>query len=200
MNFRLTIILAVVLLVIGGVVYLGQKNRNSSGSSGGEERPYVYRLDADRINRLSVEHLGTKVGFVYDGTKWVFDDAERTATFADRFGGMKYLLQGPRADRVLEGEIENAANYGLDPPESTVTITESGGRSIVLHFGDLNADQTNQYVSLEGSNDIFMIHQSWTSLLTRLVTEPPYEPTPEPLPEEFLTPTLEESLTPTPTP
>jgi hypothetical protein len=199
MNFRLTIILAVVLLIIGGVVYLGQQGRNTS-SVGGEERPFVYRLDADRINRLSVEHLGTKIGFVSVGTVWVFDDAEQTATFADRFGGLKYILAGPRADRVLDGELDNAAEYGLDPPQSKVTIIETGGRSIVLHFGDLNADQTNQYVSLEGSTDVFMIHESWTTLLTRLVTEPPYEPTLEPLPEEFLTPTPDESLTPTPTP
>ena len=50
MNIRLTMILAVVLLVIAGVAYLGFRGgSNSNNNEGGEDRSFAYRLNADHI-------------------------------------------------------------------------------------------------------------------------------------------------------
>jgi hypothetical protein len=190
LNVRLTIILAVVLAVIAGVVYLGQwGGGDSEDDTGGETRAFVYRMNADNIVHISIKHGELDYTFkrVEDG--WVFEDAEQTPTNPDRLTGMQYVLAGPRADIVLEGEIANASEYGLDDPETIVEIADAQGLGFHLEFGNMNVDHSLQYVSLEGSEDVFLIHSSWTSVIANLAIEAPYIPTPD-IPPEFLeTPT-----------
>jgi hypothetical protein len=197
-NFRLTIILAIVLLIIGGIVFLAQKDRGNSGSTTKEDRPFVYKVEADKIARVSIETGERKVAFIRTASGWTFDDAEQTPVDQNRFGGMQYLLAGPRADRVLENEMGDPSKYGFDKALALVTITDKSGNSFLLKFGDYNADRQAQFVSLGGVEDVYLIHSSWTEVVTRLATEPPYIPTP--VPEEELLATLTPEVTPTPTP
>ncbi len=195
MNIRLTIILAVVLAVIAGVVYLGQWGGGDSGDdTGGETRPFAYRMNADNIVRISVTHGEMDYTLIRTEDGWIFDDADQTPANPDRLTGMQYVLAGPRADIVLEGEMANASEYGLDDPETVVEIADAQGMGFHLEFGDMNVDHSLQYVSLEGSEDVFLIHSSWTNVITDLARNAPYIPTPEIPPELLETPTL----TPTP--
>ena len=175
MNYRLIAVLAVVLVVLAGVVYLGLRGRGASNGTGGEERPYTYRINPDNIVGIGVKHLDQSVEFIRTEDGWVFDDAEKTPVDQNRFGGMQYLLAGPRADRVLEDEMGEAEKYGLTEPETITTITDRLEQKFILEFGDYNADRSLQYVHLHGSDDVFLIQSAWTDVVTRLATEPPYE-------------------------
>ena len=193
MNVRLTIILAVVLAVIAGVVYLGQWGGGDSGDgTEGETRSFVYRMNADNIVRVSIAHGELDYTLIRNEDGWVFDDADQTPANPDRLTGMQYVLAGPRADIMLEGEMANMGEYGLDDPETVVDITDAQGMGFHLEFGNMNVDHSLQYVSLGGSEDVFLIHSSWTSVVANLAIEAPYIPTPE-IPPELLE-------TPTPTP
>jgi hypothetical protein len=190
LNVRLTIILAVVLAVIAGVVYLGQWGGGDPGEgTEGETRAFVYRMNADNITRVSIKHGDLDYTLIHSEDGWFFDDADQTPANPNRLTGMQYVLAGPRADIVLEGEIANASEYGLDDPETVVEISDAQGLGFHLEFGNMNVDHSLQYVSLEGSEDVFLIHSSWTSVIANLAIEAPYIPTPD-IPPEFLeTPT-----------
>jgi hypothetical protein len=180
--------------VIAGVVYLGKwGGGDPEGETGGETRPFVYRMNADNIAHISIKHGDLDYTFNRVEGGWIFDDAEQTPTNPDRLTGMQYVLAGPRADVVLEGEMVNASEYGLDDPQTVVEITDAKNNGFHLEFGNMNVDHSLQYVSMRGSEDVFMIHSSWTSVIANLAIDAPYIPTPE-IPPEFL-----ETPTPTPT-
>ena len=173
MSLRLTIALAIILLVLGGFVYFTQRDRSEPAER--DERPFIYHVNPDGIVGINVKYQDDEVGFVLTEEGWVFDDAEGAPVDMQRFGGMTYLLSGPKADRTLEAPVDLAL-YGLDEPQGTVTIVHRNMQPIVLYLGALNTDRTQRFIRLQGVSDVYLVHSSWTQVLTRLATEPPHIP------------------------
>jgi hypothetical protein len=185
-------ILAVVLIVIAGVAYLGIRGGTNSDDNGeGEQRSFAYRLNADHIVQFTVTHGVEAVTYlrvpseVDDSMIWVFDDEDRTPADMVRLTGIQYILAGPRADKRFEDEISNATQYGLDEPVTLIDIQDRSGGIIHLELGDFNVDRSLQYVSVQGDPDVYMIHESWTRLISGFATDPAYIPTPEPIPTDI---------------
>lgn len=174
MSFRLTIALAIILLVLGGFVYFAQLGRSQEESEP-DKRPFIYKVNPDAIVGIKVKYQDQEVSFVKTEAGWVFDEPEATPVDMQRFGGMAYLLGGPRAERVLEEPVDLSI-YGLDEPQGTVTVVNRNLPPIVLELGDLNADRTEQFVKRQDDPQVFLVHATWTDVLIRLATEPPYPP------------------------
>jgi len=121
-----------ILLVLGGFVYFAAQR--GSEPTERDERPFIYKVNPDAIVGIKVEYQDHEVGFVLTEEGWVCDDAEDTPVDTQRFGGMAYLLSGPKADR------------------------------------------TQRFIHRQDDPQVFMVHSSWTDVLTRLATEPPYPP------------------------
>ncbi|MDP3063366.1 MAG: DUF4340 domain-containing protein [Chloroflexota bacterium] len=187
MNVRLTIMLILALALVGGFVYFNQINKPSKPA---DERPLFYKVEMDDIAHITIESGGNKVAFTYTADRtWVFDDAERTPVAMDRFAGTTLLLSGPRAERLVQKQMDDPAKYGLDKPLSTIEVKLKNGRTFTLYLGNFNVDGSEQYAQLAGSPGLYLVVTSWTSVVTRFANDPPV-PTPEPTfpPEETPTP------------
>ena len=176
MNIRLTILLVFVLILFGGTYLWFQFNQDSERTP---EQDWLYRLDDDSIVHIEVSNGGQTLN--YDkkpgGTKWfIQDEDEETEVFIDKWSGTPLLLSGPRVDRTLLEVVNDAAQYGLDPPKSVIKVTERSGLVYEFHMGDPTPDGENQYVLLVGSPKLFTVPQIWAEVINRLALEPPYPP------------------------
>ena len=179
MNFRISFILLVLVAVVGGYVLIFELQRQPETPP---KPPWFYDISSDDITGISVAYGGQQQSFVKKQQGWVFEDSEEPVDM-DRWGGITLLLSGPRTTRVVEEQIDNPAEYGLDPPQSYITVRLRDGRQIDILLGDNTPEGSMHYAQVVGYEPLFLIHSSWGEVLNRLVTEPPVIiPTPEPTP------------------
>ena len=176
MSFRISFILLVLVAVVGGYVLIFELQRLPVKEP---EPPFFYDVQPEAIARVSVTYQGVEQVFVRKDGAWLFE-ASGNPVNMDRWSGMTLLLSGPRAARVLRPEFNNPAEYGLDPPETTISLTLEGGQPIAILIGTKTPDSVSSYAQVVGFPQLLLVTSSWSDVITRLVTEPPVvTPTPE---------------------
>ena len=173
MNVRLSILLIAVLVLIGGSVLMTVALRTKEPK---ELQDWMYRVDMEDINSVSVIHKDEQVDYALEGDQWVIKGGEETPVFRDKWGGKILLLSGPRSSRTLADEIDDPSKYGLDSPQMKVQLVLKSGQLLNFQVGDPTPDKQNWYAQLVGSEKLFTVAGVWGEEIARLVTEPPYPP------------------------
>ncbi|MEX0761033.1 MAG: DUF4340 domain-containing protein [Dehalococcoidia bacterium] len=173
MSLRLSLVLVIILAYasIGTVLVL----KNPVGSDSTSQPPFFYRLDSEDIRHISIETGGEEIGWHYreDERRWYFDDLQDIPANLFRWGGITTLLGGPRTQRVLEETIDDPAVYGLDDPNTVISVTIRDGNTVTLHLGNETPDGGGNYAQVIGYPQLVLVDASWGFVLDRLVTEPP---------------------------
>ena len=174
MNVRLSIVLVVVLILVGGSVGITYGLRDKEPE---EKDPYLYRVNFQNIQAIQIAHGGEQISFATDdGEKWVIKDGEDTPVFREKWSGITFLLSGPRCDRAISEVIDDPAVYGLDDPQTTVQLTDTSGQVLVFHLGDVTPDGNAWYARLEGDDRLCSLAAVWGEVVSELVVSPPYPP------------------------
>ena len=197
MNIRLTILLVFVLALFGALALWFKPWEQDAPR---EEEPWAWRIDDDAIVRVEVTHHGKAGGSIEcsDETisltdevqtvafdkdlgrgKWfIVEGGQREEVYQERWAGTPLLLSGPKVDRVLGQTIENPAQYGLDPPETVIVITEETGLAYEFWLGNLTPDTGYSYMRLVGDNQLLTVPEVWARVVNCLVVRPPVIPPP----------------------
>ncbi len=174
MNIRLTILLIIVLLLFGGTFVGVILTRDPEPR---QEQAWLWRVDDNSLVNILVTYEGETIEYQKreGGVRWfiIEEDRERQV-YQDKWSGTPLLLSGPRVNRTLADEMEDPAQYGLDPPITVVRLTERTGRQYEAHLGLETPDGLNQYARLVGSPKLFSVPQIWARVVNRLVFQPPY--------------------------
>ena len=180
MRLRNILILLVILLALGGYFYFTNRPEPPPPP---ETRLFVWLLEMEDITHIEIElpREGRSQAFIKikEGDKfpWYFDNPQRSAVDAQRWGGgIPLLLSGPGANRVIAENTteEKLAEFGLTQPQMKITLTLENGESLNITVGNRTPDGLNFYVQAPDSNDVALVDFTWYGVLERLVKEPPY--------------------------
>ena len=177
MNVRLTILLVVLLIVIGGLVGITQVLRSGAEPERGER---LYRLNYTELVGVNISMDEEKITFVRDGDDWFIKDEGSGANVPVdevRWSGVPFLLGDPRVTENLTEigeELGDLTVYGLDPPRGKIMLTPSGGQPIEIQLGDLTPTENGYYAKVADIDVLYIMHNTWVDVMARLVTEPPY--------------------------
>jgi hypothetical protein len=84
------------------------------------------------------------------------------------------------ASQVITG-VTDLAQYGLDPPELTVTLTISDGQKIILYTGAETPVDNNRYLRpAVADHSVYVVFGFAIDDLRRLLDDPPLTPVPRP--------------------
>ena len=197
MNIRLTILLVFVLALFGALALWFKPWETQAPP---EDEPWAWRIDDDAIVHIEVTNRGevgrslecsddtisvpeAEINVVYDkdlgrGKWYIVDGEERSEVYHDQWAGTPLLLSGPKVNRVLSQTVENAAQYGLDPPESVIVITEETGLSYEFWLGNETPDEGYSYMQLVGDSQLLTVPEVWARVVNCLAVNPPYVPPP----------------------
>jgi len=172
MNLRLSILLVVVLIIFGGTFLV---LRFTDPNDAGDPRIWLYRIDEGSIVKFEVVHQGEAVNYYRNpaGRTWYIEGNPDIPVFQQRWGGTPLLLSGPGTTRSLSDTIENPAEFGLEPPETAVTVIDRTGNEVVFHLGIPTPDNKNQYARLVGDKSLFTVPIEWAQVVNRLAIDPP---------------------------
>ena len=185
MSVRLTILLLVLLVVIGGLVGVTQVIRSgdddgSDSTAGLKER--LYRVSSEQLASFTVNMDDEAITFVHEGDEWFIQDnegGENAPVDPVRWGGIPLLVSGPSADKNLsdgDDEIGDPASFGLEPPRSKLNLTPFRGETIELLIGDPTPTEDGYYTKLADASTIYVTNSTWVEVVERLLTEPPFIP------------------------
>jgi Domain of unknown function (DUF4340) len=174
MNVRLSFLLVAVLIIFGGTFLVFNFTRAEEDPP---QQPWLYKVPDDTIVHIEVTYNG-QTG-IYNkkpgSNNWfIQEEGKETPVFIEKWSGTPLLLSGPQVQRVLAATIDNPADYGLEPPQTIVKVTERTGLTYEFHMGDTTPDGQNQYARLVGDPKLFTVPQIWAQVINRLATEPPY--------------------------
>jgi hypothetical protein len=173
MNLRLSILLVVILLIFGGTFLV---LRFTDSNEPKNESPWLYRIDEGDIIALELVYQGEEIAFFRSPASldWYIAGEPGVSpdipVFQQRWGGTPLL---PRVTRPLSDIIEDPAGFGLDPPETAVTVFDRYGNTIEFHLGIPTPDNQNQYARLVGDDSLFTVPIEWAQVVNRLAFDPP---------------------------
>jgi hypothetical protein len=177
MNLRLSILLVVVLVIFGGTFLV---LRFTDSNEAKQTSPWLYRIDEGDIIGLELVYKGDPVTYYRSPASldWYIaagpDDKADVPVFQQRWGGTPLLLSGPRVTRPLSDTIDDPAAFGLEPPETAVTVHDRYGNKVSFHLGIATPDKENQYARLVGDDTLFTVPIEWAEVVNRLAIDPPF--------------------------
>ncbi len=175
MNLRITFSAVIVLSVIAVVATFVTQSGTGEGEKA-PELPFFYTLAPDDIRHINIDtDLGeTDFTLQPDQRVWYFDDPEGIPVSHDRFGGMTFLLGGPKVQRILQEEVEDESVFGLSDPDLVVELSLRDGSSLAMELGDITPDGDGQYARMIGFPQMVLVDSSWGQVISRLVSDPPF--------------------------
>ncbi|MBI2886868.1 MAG: DUF4340 domain-containing protein [Chloroflexi bacterium] len=175
MSFKTTGILLLVLALLGSYAYLSVANKPPPVRP---QTPYVYSYEMTDIVRIEVRYQDRSISLLWDAEKgeWKYPDPARGEVDSVRVNGIRLLLSGPGARRVLLQERttpEQIREYGLANPQVAATIALKDGRVHRVLLGDRTPDGANYYTKNDNSDTIYLVDFTWGNELIRFINEPP---------------------------
>ena len=177
MNFKPTLILVCILILLAGAVYYfyltkpGQKQ---------EARPEIWSVDEGKIHHITIRlpHQKKRIAFFQDKEEhWRFDDETKQAVDLKRWGGIVILVSGPKSKRLIAEKVGDLVEFGLTDPQMAVTLGVKGRKDpLEILFGGQTPEEDHYYVKLKHSPPVYLIHSTYVQVLMRLVLEPPLPP------------------------
>jgi len=177
MNLRLSILLVVVLVIFGGTFLV---LRFTDSNEPKQTSPWLYRIDEGDIIGLELIYKGDPITYYRSPASldWYIAGLEEGTSdvpvFQQMWGGTPLLLSGPRVTRPLSDTIDDPAEFGLEPPETAITVHDRYGNQVSFHLGIPTPDNQNQYARLVGDDTLFTVPIEWAEVVNRLAIDPPY--------------------------
>ncbi len=176
MNVRLTILLAVLAAMIGSTWAIIEFTDLVFRGEPAQNEPWLYHIEETDITNIEVIYQDQVVEYARDSAsrQWMIVGDPSYPVFSHRWGGTPLLLSGPRVNRGLKQTIDDPSQYGLDPPESIVRVSDWAGNTFEFHMGIPTPDGDNQYVRLVGDNALYTVPAIWAQVVNRLAHDPPW--------------------------
>ena len=140
----------VILLIIGSIILL-----NSPNEEYGVNQMRLFSVSADQVKSINIDTPESDVkiyrgddGLLHiEGSDVPVDQgrAESIVTFA------AYMY----VTKEVEKDAEDLAKYGLEPPESVITVTLNDGTQYVINYGSLSTDRTARYLTLNDERTVY---------------------------------------------
>lgn len=160
---------AVIVLVVVVAAYFGITMWNKAeADKEDEDNASIQLLDvgADAIAKFSYKYNGETVTFVKEDGTWYLDSDREFPVKQTSIEGKLSSVASTTASRKIEISEDNLADYGLDEPVNTISITDSEGNETTFEIGDQNGTSSEYYCRLNGTNQVYMISSSLDSMMS----------------------------------
>ncbi|MBW2092172.1 MAG: DUF4340 domain-containing protein, partial [Deltaproteobacteria bacterium] len=144
-----------------------------------EEPPEIWSVEEKSIEKIDMRLPAEKksVSFIIGPDEyWDFNEPNRPPVDLKRWGGIVLLLTGPQSRRLVAQKMGNPSDFGLDRPQLIINLGIRDKDDLEIHVGDSTPNGDAFYVRVKGSDQLYMVDQTWMEVMTRLVREPPREP------------------------
>jgi hypothetical protein len=168
MKFRNTFAIAVLFLALAGYLYFVEKPRNQQEA----EQKKLLRFKPDDVSEVTLTYPDKQIVVKKTGAGWRL--LKPIEAGADQAAVQNLVRAVADADvkRTLEGDAKSLDVYGLDKPQSIVTLTLSNGKALPsIRVGKAAPVGFSAYVQLEGSTEVRIVPSVFETGMKREVKD-----------------------------
>ena len=164
-TFVILVIVLAVLAVLYAVINIATKKSEEKKEEEEEAAAiHLTEFETDDITSFTVEGTGTTVTFSKkeDGD-WIDENMPDTPLDQDQVENLIGKFAAADAESSFT-DYESLADYGLETPAYTVTLT-TDSETVVLFLGDKNEALTQYYLQKEGDDTVYLVSSTLYSAL-----------------------------------
>ncbi len=200
MSFRVTGIMLLVLVALGGVVWFSEfRDKGSAQATPADKaRPDIMKFDDKLTQKIEVTKTDQKISMDRpdDQSDWTLQPSGLPGDRV-RISSVLFRLASLQATRQVADAPTDLAQYGLDQPSITTTVSLSDGTTYTLQTGGKGPNDQATYVQRAGDPAVYLVPNQLATDLERLISDPPIQrPTPTPAPIPSPEPSPDASPTP----
>lgn len=154
--------------------------------------PYLrlFQLDDNPLVYIEVTEQDQQVAYGKIGagdSEWVILGPEEVEpsedpVSSDKWGDLPTMLSGPRVNDILVDDLDNPAEYGLDPPKTKIRLGMAAGADLEFYLGNSTPDGEHRYASVRDQTELYSMPNELAQRISELVTNPPFRPEDKPNP------------------
>ena len=157
MKFRSLLAAAMVLLVLGGLLWWSGHHKSTPKPN--PDQPAIVKVNPAAVERFTLEPRGGQpIVVARTGPRqWQIQSPGTYLASSNTVGGMLSTVSDLRAVRVIEQTPANLQMYGLSEPEFQLQIGETAGKTATVIFGDRAPAGGGVYAMVPGDARVFLV-------------------------------------------
>jgi Domain of unknown function (DUF4340) len=168
MKFRNTLAIAALFLALAGYLYFVEKPRQHEEA----EQKRLLRFKPDDVNQVTLTYPDKQIVVKKTGAGWRLQKPIEAGADQSAVQNLVHAVADAEVKRTLEGDAKALDIYGLDKPQSIVTLTLSNGQSLPsIRVGKAAPVGFSAYVQLEGSTDVRIVPSVFETGMKREVKD-----------------------------
>lgn len=150
---RLRLAGAAIFLAVLAIIYVLvlQADFNAEDAVEEEDTLSVLSVERDTIRTAWIENSQGTLRLMYDGEVWTSEDDPAFELNQDSVNALFNRLNPLEAIRDL-GEQEELADYGLEEPVITITVTLEDGQELTVYLGNEASDGNLYFMTSENGH------------------------------------------------
>jgi len=168
MNLRNLLILSLLVVLLGGYLYLYEYKKEKT-PSGDEKARMLTDLKGDQVGFLKVQRPEGGLCLAWTVGGWRMEEPLKDQADSSQVEALAKELAECVAIQVVEENSRNPAQYGLKQPRITVTMHKRGesGHRVTILLGDDEPINNGVYCMVEGRTSILLVANSLVARLTQ---------------------------------
>ncbi|PYR96417.1 MAG: hypothetical protein DMG16_27890, partial [Acidobacteria bacterium] len=168
MRFKGTTILFILLVILGGYVYLTEIRGKEERQKQEESKKKAFQVEQKDISEISLVYPERTIAAVKKGEKqWEITSPAGVQADPDEWESLaSNIPQIDRNDTVAQN-AQDLSSFGLKEPPVKVSARLKDGKTLEILFGSENPKKTYNYAKLANSNDVFLTGSNWSKTFTK---------------------------------
>ena len=155
----------ILVLLLGAYFLLRYLNLDEEDTEEEDAAETVFEIDADDISNIQIVSGENTFDFSHGDDKWSYVEDDKFPLSESAILDKVSSLTSVSSMRTIE-DPDNLADFGLENPEVTATVTDTDGKETELALGATNDAVSGCYMSMNG--DTSKIYLVDTTLKTNL--------------------------------
>ena len=178
MNFKKSIVIAVIFLLVAGFYYFYEIVGKPKREEKIRKETTVLTSDEMKVKNLELhrrlegapnETMPADLSFEKKENLWMITKPMETKADQNLVGSLIVAVFSAKKDEVVEDDPKDVKQYGLEPPNFTVTISD-GAKTETLELGSQTVDKQFFYARIKGQKPVFLTNAGFKSNLEKFLT------------------------------
>lgn len=178
MNFKKTIVIAVIFLLVAGFYYFYEIVGKPKREEKVKQETTVFTVDETKIKTLDLhrklegapkESIPADLSFEKKEDVWMMKKPMETKADQGTVGSLATSVVVAKKDEVVEDDPKDVKQYNLDPPDFALTISD-GTKTETLELGSQTVDKQFFYARLKGQKQVFLTNAGFRANLEKFLT------------------------------
>jgi hypothetical protein len=158
MRFKGTLILLLLCACVGAYLYFYEIKGGEKREQAKQEEKVVWKVPADDVQQLDLTTQGTHITAVRSADKqWRITAPRPLDADADEWDRLASSASDISREQVVEDNAASLAPFGLDPPQTAVSVKTKDGKVHEIRFGANNPTGSFTYAAVQGKNQVIMV-------------------------------------------